>query len=185
MSTLGEQIMEELKANDVKFYVTVPDSLTRPLWSQFDEKEKDIKLIKVCHEAEAVAVGAGIQMGGSNCVVVMENAGFFQAIEALRALPIDMKIPLVMLVSWVGRLRDNQSADDVLELEVAKRGGAATHIALQGALTEPLVRTLDIPYATLEGPEGVSLISWAFRKAHETRRPVAVLLDSLETVRYF
>lgn len=179
MSTTAQLIMDELKKNGVKFYVTVPDSLTRPLW-QLCEKDRDIRMIKVCHEAEAVAVAAGLYIGGAKSVVVMENSGFFQAIEAIRALPIDMEIPMVLMLGWVGRIRPNQSADEALGESVAKRGGAGTHVAWQGIMTEPLLDTLRIPHATLQDPEGAKLVSWAFKKASDTKQAAVILLDRME-----
>lgn len=179
MNTTAELIIDELKRNGVEFYVTVPDSLTRPLW-QLIEKDPSIRMIKVCHEAEAVAICAGLEIGGARCVAVMENSGFFQAIEAIRALPIDMEIPVVMLVGWVGRIKPNQSPDQAIEDAVGSRGSAGTHVAWQGMMTEPLLNTLRIPHATLEGPEGVKLIPWAFKRAHDSRQAVVILLDRFE-----
>ena len=108
-----------------------------------------------------------------------ENSGLFQAIESIRSLPMDMEIPMVLLLSWVGRVRPNQSADDALAESVAKRGSAGTHVTWQGVMTEPILDTLRIPHATLEGPAGAGLVSWAFRKAHDTRQAVAILLDRM------
>ncbi|MBI2907540.1 MAG: hypothetical protein HYX92_07805 [Chloroflexi bacterium] len=179
MSTTAQLIMDELKKNGVKFYVTVPDSLLRPLW-QLVDKDPDIRMIKVCHEAEAVAVAAGLSIGGAKSVVAMENSGFFQAIEAIRALPIDMEIPMVLLLGWVGRVKPNQSADDALAHSVSLRGSAGTHVAWQGVMTEPLLDTLRIPHATLQGPEGAKLVSWAFKKAADTKQAVAILVDRME-----
>ncbi|MBI2909138.1 MAG: hypothetical protein HYX92_15950 [Chloroflexi bacterium] len=179
MSTVAQQIIDELKRNGVKFYVTVPDSLTRPLW-QIARDDAELDFVRVCHEAEAVAVAAGLHIAGAKCVVVMENSGFFQAIEAVRALPIDMQIPVVMLVSYVGRLKPGQNKEDAMQEILAAKGGAGTHIIWQGAISEPLLDTLGIAHATFEGAQSIELVSWAFERAEKERQPVVLLLNRLE-----
>lgn len=179
MASTAELILDELKKNGVQYYVTVPDSLTRPIW-ELCAHDRDIRMIKVAHEAEAVGVAAGLHIGGATCVVAMENSGFLQAIEAIRSFPIDMEIPMVLLLGWVGRVKPNQSVDDALAESAARRGSAGTHVTWQGVMTPPLLDTLRIPYAILDKPAGVGLVSWAFRKARATRQAAAVLVDRME-----
>lgn len=178
MATTATAILDELRRNGVTHYVSVPDSLSRPLY-QACAAAPDLRMVKVCHEADAIAVAAGLYIGGATSVVVIENSGFFQAIESIRAFAIDMEIPMVMLIGWVGRVKPNQSADDAVAESVAKRGSAGTHVTWQGVMTQPLLDTLHIPHATLESSAGAPLISWAFRKARATRQGVAVLLDRM------
>lgn len=179
MASLAELILTELKRNQVQFYVTVPDSHSRPLW-RLCKQDRSLRLIKVCHEAEAVSVGTGLQIAGANCVVALENAGLFQAIEAIRCLPLDMRVPLVMFISWTSRVPADQSPDDAIEEGLARGGGAATHAVWQGLMTDRLLDAVGIPHSTLESPQGVKLVHWAFEKARKVAGPVAVLLGRLE-----
>jgi len=179
MASTAAAILDELRKNGVKYYVTVPDSLSRPLF-ELCTRDEGMTVVSVCHEADAVSVAAGLHIGGATNVIVFENSGFFQAIEAVRAFGIDMELPMVMLIGWVGRVKANQSADDALAESVGKRGAAGTHVTWQGVMTPQLLDTLRIPHATLESAAGAPLISWAFRKAGETRQPVAVLMDRME-----
>ena len=179
MSDLFETTAHELKHQGINYYVTVPDSLTRPL---FDLCQNDpfFSVVKACHEAEAVAIASGLYIGGAKSITVMENAGLFNAVEALRAMPVDMEIPLLLLVSHLGKIREDHSPEETLHMWFARGGSASTHNVQQGTMTEPILNVMGIPYTTLQTAEGVKQISWALQKAKEIKGPVAILLDTLD-----
>ena len=176
MSNVIELVLAQMKGCGVRFLVTVPDSATRPLQRSW-RVDPDIRVVQACHEAEAVAIACGCEIAGQKAVVVMENAGMLHAIDSIRAISIDMRIPTVLMVTYLGRPLPNLSPDDLLSARLAHVGEPATHILQQGRLTEPLLQLLGIPYAVLDKLEGVSLISWAVQKAHEIQGPSAILLD--------
>ncbi len=179
MSDLLEKIVQELKSCEIRFYVTVADSVTNSLMN-LCEKDPFFQVIHTCHESEAVAIGSGLQAAGAESIVVMENAGLFQAVEAVRAIPIDMKIPLILLVTYLGRPRADTTPDECYKIWFAAGGGAGSHVILQGIMTEPIVKAMGIPYEILETADGVKQIPWAMKKAKEIEGPVAILLDSMD-----
>ena len=70
--------------------------------------------IRVCREGEAVAVAAGLMLGGTRPLVAIQCTGFFEAGDAIRNAVHDLKLPLKMLVgvrSYAavldGRSKDN------------------------------------------------------------------------------
>lgn len=178
METLAQAVARELKANNVRFVVTVPDSQSRPLRAVW-RTDPHFRLITACHEGEAVAIGSGLCVGGEPPLVVMENAGLFQALEAIRAMPTDMHIPLVMMIGYLGRTLDGTTAELELEHMIHLRGPAMTHGIQQGQLTEPVLRVFGIPYGTMSEPQHASLLTWAYRHAEAIRGPVAVLLGNI------
>ena len=179
MTNLFKAVAQELKQQQVRFYVTVPDSLTRPLLELCGD-DPFFKIVRACHEAEAVAIASGIYIGGARSIVVIENAGLFNAIEALRAMPVDMRIPQVLLVGHLGKPREDYTPDETLQRWFARGGGAATHDVQQGEWTEPILNFMGIPHATLQTEKGVKEIPWAFKKAEEAGGPVAIILDTME-----
>jgi sulfopyruvate decarboxylase TPP-binding subunit len=54
--------------------------------------------IRVCREGEAVAVAAGLMLGGARPLVAIQCTGFFEAGDAIRNVVHDMRLPLKMLV---------------------------------------------------------------------------------------
>src|SRR5207248_10369693 len=54
--------------------------------------------IRVCREGEAVAVAAGLMLGGATPLVAIQCTGFFEAGDAVRNVVHDLKLPLKMVV---------------------------------------------------------------------------------------
>jgi sulfopyruvate decarboxylase TPP-binding subunit len=54
--------------------------------------------IRVCREGEAVAVAAGLMLGGAKPLVAIQCTGFFEAGDAVRNVVHDLKLPLKLLV---------------------------------------------------------------------------------------
>ena len=179
MSILLESIVTELKRCEIKFYVTVPDSLTASLL-KLCEADPFFHVVKACHESDAIAVGSGLWITGGKSIVVIENSGLFNAIETVRAMPVDMNIPLLLMVTYLGRPRADTTPEESYRMWYASGGGAATHVIQQGMLTEPVVKLLGIPYCILERADGVKQIPWALNKANEIEGPVAILLDTID-----
>ena len=70
--------------------------------------------IRVCREGEAVAVAAGLILGGAKPLVAIQCTGFFEAGDAVRNVVHDLKLPLKLLVGvrsrrafLAGTSRDN------------------------------------------------------------------------------
>ena len=58
--------------------------------------------IRVTREGEAVAVAAGLMLGGAKPLVAVQCTGFFEAGDAVRNVAYDLKLPLKMIVGVRG-----------------------------------------------------------------------------------
>ena len=70
--------------------------------------------VRVCREGEAVAIAAGMMLGGAKPMVAIQCTGFFEAGDAVRNVVHDLKLPLKMIVGVrsyrafrEGRSKDN------------------------------------------------------------------------------
>ena len=54
--------------------------------------------VRVCREGEAVAVAAGLMLGGARPLVAIQCTGFFEAGDAVRNVVHDLKLPLKLIV---------------------------------------------------------------------------------------
>jgi sulfopyruvate decarboxylase TPP-binding subunit len=54
--------------------------------------------IRACREGEAVAIAAGLMLGGAKPLVAIQCTGFFEAGDAVRNVAHDLKLPLKMIV---------------------------------------------------------------------------------------
>ncbi len=120
--------------------------------------QHDIALVPVCREGEAIAIAAGLTLGGKNPVVLHQNTGFFESGDSVRSLGLDLRLPLLLLIGYRGWRRDGSITDS-----------AAIFI-------EPILNTWGIKHYLVEADEDVERISIGYREVHETNRPVAILI---------
>ena len=108
--------------------VWIPDSHLGT-WDEALALHPTLKLVRPCREGEAVAIAAGLLIGGAKPLVAIQCTGFFEAGDAVRNAVHDLKLPLKMLVgvrSWASR---ETTADN-----------CPTFI-------EPIVRAWNLPFA--------------------------------------
>jgi sulfopyruvate decarboxylase TPP-binding subunit len=54
--------------------------------------------VRACREGEAVAIAAGLILGGARPIVAIQCTGFFEAGDAIRNVVHDLKLPLKLIV---------------------------------------------------------------------------------------
>ncbi len=54
--------------------------------------------IRVCREGEAIGVAIGLMLGGAKPLVAIQCTGFFEAGDAVRNAPHDLKLPLKLII---------------------------------------------------------------------------------------
>jgi sulfopyruvate decarboxylase subunit alpha len=80
----GPAILAAIKASGVEFVLSVPDittseGLLRPLAT-----DKDLRLIRVSKEDETVGISAGLWACGRRSLILIQNTGFLDSINAIR-----------------------------------------------------------------------------------------------------
>jgi sulfopyruvate decarboxylase TPP-binding subunit len=155
-------IQREIAGLGVTHILSVPDTHQKTLLSLL-EREEAPRLLTLATEDEAICVNAGLWMGGAEPLVVIQNVGLFAAMNALRGVSLDMKVPTCLLVGQYGR--------DV-GLPVEENSASAVR------LIEPVLATLDVPCYRIDHAADVAVLSRAFRQTREERRPVVVLVGA-------
>ncbi len=91
-------------------------------------------------------------------MVLHQNTGFFESGDSVRGLGLDLQLPLLLLISYRGWRRNSLITDsDALFLE-------------------PMLNTWAIRHYLVETNEDVARVSLAFKEAHDSQKPVAVLI---------
>lgn len=155
----GPSVVAALRESGVTHVVWVPDSDVGT-WEPALRGSADVKLIRVCREGEAVAVAAGLQIGGARPVVVIQCTGLFEAGDALRNIVHELKVPLFFLIgvrSWYAH-REGKSLDTC------------------PVFTEPIVQAWKLPYTVFEKDRTAADLATAIRQARVDKRAFAVLL---------
>jgi sulfopyruvate decarboxylase TPP-binding subunit len=155
----GPSAVSALKECGVTHVVWIPDS-ELGTWEKALQAEPAIRLIRVCREGEAIAVAAGLLVGGRQPVVVIQCTGLFEAGDSLRNLVHDLKLPLFFLIG-------------VRNYYAHQEGKTADTCPVY---TEPIMRAWQIPYVVLDRRHGAADVASAYRQARAENRAGAVLL---------
>ena len=96
----GKAICDELKKAGVHYLVWLPDSETH-FMNEAIMNDPEIRVVQVCREGEAIAICAGLGMGGHLGALLVENQGILECGNILK-WSISMNIPMVMLIGYFG-----------------------------------------------------------------------------------
>ncbi len=155
----GPAVVAALKECGVTHVVWIPDS-ELGTWNAALTADPSIQLVRVCREGEAMAVAAGLLLGGKRPVVAVQCTGLFEAGDALRNVIHDMKLPLFLIVgirSWYAHQQGKTS--DTCPV-----------------FAEPILRTWQIPFTVLDNRSTAADIAAAYRQAQAEHRAGAVCL---------
>jgi sulfopyruvate decarboxylase TPP-binding subunit len=155
----GSAVVAALVECGVTHVVWVPDTdLGR--WDAALSSARELALVRVCREGEAIAVAAGLLIGGQRPLVMLQCTGLFEAGDSLRNFVHDFCLPLFFVIG----VRNYQ----------AHRQG--TTVDTCPVFTEPIVQAWQLPYQLLDERHGPADLAAAYRQARDEGRAGAVLL---------
>lgn len=155
----GPSVAAALRDCGVTHVVWVPDS-ELGTWEPALLAEPSLELVRVCREGEAVAVAAGLLLGGKRPIVLVQCTGLFEAGDALRNCVHDLKLPLFFVIG-------------VRSYNAHQQGQTSDSCPV---FTEPIVRAWQLPYTILDRRSTAADLASAYRQAWADRRAGAVLL---------
>jgi sulfopyruvate decarboxylase TPP-binding subunit len=155
----GPSVAAALRDCGVTHLIWIPDS-ELGTWEVALAGGAGPRLIRVCREGEALAVAAGLWIGGQKPVVAIQCTGFFEAGDALRNVIHDLKLPLFLIIgvrSWYAH-------------QQGKSGDSCP------LFTEPILHAWRIPYVLLDRRHSAADLADAYRKAQADGRAFAALI---------
>jgi sulfopyruvate decarboxylase TPP-binding subunit len=155
----GPSLVRILAECGVTHVVWLPDSEVGT-WENALSASRDVHLIRVCREGEAMAVAAGLLIGGKKPVVIIQCTGLFEAGDALRNVVHDLKLPLFLIVGVRSYLAYQRKAT----------------VDTCPVFTEPILKAWQIPYVWLNPDATASDIGTAYQRALTDNRAGAVLI---------
>lgn len=150
------------RARGFGFYTGVPCSYLTP-FINYTIGSPALRYVGAANEGDAVAIGAGAELGGQRAVVMFQNSGLGNAVNPLTSLTHTFRLPVLVIVTWRG-----------------EPGGHADEPQhdLMGAITPPLLELMGIPWALF--PENDAEIGPALDRAvaymEAERRPFALVM---------
>jgi sulfopyruvate decarboxylase TPP-binding subunit len=173
MSGLGAALHARMTAAGVTHLVSVANGEGKGLWTAFRE-DPTCTVVEACREGEAVGICAGLYLGGQLPVLSMENFGLFECLDTLRALPLALNIPVVLVIGYTGRPALTPEGEAMVN---DRYRNIAAQAILGAKWTEPMLATAGIPAWHIAPDGDPALFDEAHAEAVKQSCPVAILVD--------
>jgi sulfopyruvate decarboxylase subunit alpha len=161
-SVPAAQLHTAIRDLGVTHVLTVPDTHQKTLLASLMADPK-LTTLTLSTEDEAIGVNAGLWIGGVEALVLIQNVGFFASMNGVRGVCQDMRIPTLLLVGQYAR-----------DVQVPVEENEASGVRL----IEPLMRSLEIPYYVIDGPEDIGVLRQAYDRSRAERGPAVVLVSA-------
>lgn len=166
-SVSARAILDVFRQRGITHVTTVPDFAQFSLQLRLEEGYlPDTRVMRCSTEDQAVECAAGLWIGGKRPVVIMQNQGFYASINAIRAVGIDAKLPLVLMIGPWGREFANLGQD----MRQSRRRVVA--------MLQPMLDVLGIRHWPLESPADLGNIGAAIDHAFDTGAPAAITVGA-------
>jgi sulfopyruvate decarboxylase TPP-binding subunit len=157
----GESIIREIKNSRIGFVVSVPDittseGLLRPLAAQSEPR-----LVRICKEDEGVAICAGLAYTGQRGLLLIQQTGLLDSINAVRGIAVEYSLPICMMVGLLQK-----------EPGVPPRQSKSYGVRI----VEPILDAMGIAYHEIEQQADVAKIRPAIDGAFAQSKPVVLLI---------
>lgn len=157
----GKAIIAALKQASIRFVVAVPDIVTSDglLWPIVEDA--DLELVRVCKEDEAVSICAAMSYSNTRALLLMQQTGLMDSLNAIRAIGVDYGRPVCMMVGLQGKephLRPHES------------GSYGVRIV------QPILDVMQLSNSLIEEPGDVEGIAPAIDRAYRISAPHCFLI---------
>ena len=157
----GQSIIREIKAARIDFVISVPDittseGLLRPL-----AKASHPRLIRICKEDEGVGICAGLAYTGKRGLLLIQQTGMLDSINAIRGVAVEYSLPICMMVG-------------LLEKEVGVPPRQSKRYGVR--IVEPILEAMGIGYHNIEEEGDVGKIRPAIDNCFADSKPTVILI---------
>ena len=156
--TDSKEFCRLLRDNGFDFFCGVPCSVLGQIIECLSHND-GFQYIPATREDEALGIAVGAYMGGKKPVVLMQNSGLGNSIDALTSLVLLYKFPVLLIVSWRG-YEENDFPEH----------------SLMGRYMQDFLRTMKIPTIVLSRDRLPRQIAESARIMKELETPVALVL---------
>ncbi|WP_217551467.1 thiamine pyrophosphate-binding protein [Streptomyces sp. GbtcB6] len=154
---LAVEFADQLVGNGYGPFFGTPCGVLAPLLGAVEDKAT---LLTIPREDNAVGVAAGAALAGRTPVVLMQNSGLGQSVNALASLVMPYRIPMLLIVSLRGQAPDTTQENTGM-----------------GRLTEPILAELGVATRRLAGDRDLGeLMDWLDGRVRQRRETAAVLI---------
>jgi sulfopyruvate decarboxylase TPP-binding subunit len=122
---------------------------------------KNPRLIRICKEDEGVGICAGLAYSGRRSLLLIQQTGMLDSINAIRGVAVEYALPICMMVGLLEK-------EPGVPPRQSKRYGVR--------IVEPILDAMGIAYHEIEEESDVDKIKPAIDAAYSDSRPVVLLI---------
>jgi sulfopyruvate decarboxylase TPP-binding subunit len=157
----GEAILREIRGSGISYVLMLPDvhtskGLIHPL-----RQAGDPPIVRLAREDEGIGIASGLSFCGKRALLLMQYTGLLDSVNALRAVSLDYKLPLAMMVGLLGH-------DPEKPPHESPRYGVK--------IVTPILDAMGVEHHTLYDDRDLPKIRMAIDRAYDTSKPVAILV---------
>ena len=157
----GSRIIAAIKASRIEFVVSVPDITTSEGLLRPIAGDPNLRLVRICKEDEGVAICTSLAFCDRRALLLIQQTGLLDSINAIRAVAVEYEQPVCMMVGLQGK------EPELLPAQSAKYGVR---------IVEPILDAMGIAHALIQEPDDVAKIGPAIDAAYRRSRPVVLLV---------
>jgi len=158
--TKSQQFYLTLKKFGINFASGVPCAAQKNILPFFFN-DPEMIYIGATREEETVGIATGAFLAGKKPIVLMQNSGLANCINALASLCIPYKIPILILATWRGYPKDKNEPH---------------YHHVMGRATIKLMNDLGIPVKIIPEKAPHTVIPLSIKEMQKQKRPVVMLL---------
>lgn len=157
----GTALIDALHRADVRFIAALPDIVTSDglLWPL--SRDARFKLIRLCKEDEGIAICAGLAFTGNRSVLLMQQTGLMDSLNAIRAVAVEYRQPICMIVGMQGKEPERCVSE-------SERYGVR--------IVPQILATMGVDAFAIEGPGDEAQLGPAIERAYRLERPVIAMV---------
>jgi sulfopyruvate decarboxylase TPP-binding subunit len=157
----GTKLLAAIKESGIEFVLAVPDIHTSRGLLFPIAGDRELRLIRVCKEDECIGIASGLHYTDRRALTLIQYTGFLDSLNAIRAVAVEYKQPICMMVGLLGIEPDR----------------APTQSARYGIrIIEPICDAMGISHHLISTDADLAKIRPAIDKAYAESSPVALLI---------
>lgn len=157
----GAAMIAQIKKAGIRHIISVPDIVTSDglLWPI--SRDPDLQLVRVCKEDEGVSVCAAMSYNNTRSLLLMQQTGLMDSLNAIRAIGVDYGLPVCMMVGLQGK-------EAHLSPDQSKSYGVR--------IIEPVLTAMALSHNLIEEPGDVASIADHIDTAYRNSAPHCFLV---------
>jgi sulfopyruvate decarboxylase TPP-binding subunit len=157
----ADEIIREIKRAGIRFVAALPDRTTSHHLLKSLLQDPELRVVQVCKEDEGISICSGLFAAGQRSLLLMQNTGLLDSLNAVRGTAVELKNPVCMMVGLLSK----------------EPGVAPTESKNYGVrIVEPVLDAMGVEHTLVEQPADVQKIVPAIESAYSRLAPTILLI---------